>query len=134
METQFQHLTITQHNELLKLWHKFKELFDGILGNWGTDPVYFGSKEDEKPIYLQSYPVQKVHDDIFKKGVERLVLLGILEVANDSEWVSPYFAQPKPKSERLSFLSDFRNLNKQLKRETYPMPKINDMLLKLYGF
>ena len=26
------------------------------------------------------------------------------------------------------------NLNKQLKRKSYPMPKINEMLLKLEGF
>ena len=32
------------------------------------------------------------------------------------------------------FLSDFRNLNKQLKCKTYPMPKINEMLLKLEGY
>ena len=60
---------------------------------------------------------------MFKKEVERLVLLGVLEVANYSEWGSPYFAQPKLKSNRVRFLSDFRNLNKQLKRKPYPMPK-----------
>ena len=31
-------------------------------------------------------------------------------------------------------VSDFRNLNKQPKRKTYPMPKINKMLLKLEYF
>ena len=31
-------------------------------------------------------------------------------------------------------LGDFRNLNKQLKRKPYTMPKINEMLLKLEGF
>ena len=31
-------------------------------------------------------------------------------------------------------ISDFISLNKQLKREPYPMPKINDMLLKLEDF
>ena len=71
---------------------------------------------------------------MFKKEVERLVLLRILEVSNDSEWGAPSFAQPKPKSNRVHFLSDFRNLNKQLNRKPYPMTKINEMLLKLEGF
>ena len=53
---------------------------------------------------------------MLKKGVERLVLLGVLEVANYSEWVAPSFAQPKPKSNQVRFLSDFINLNKQLNR------------------
>ena len=39
METQCQHLTMTQRNELLKLLQKFEELFDGILGTWKTDTV-----------------------------------------------------------------------------------------------
>ena len=71
---------------------------------------------------------------MFKKEVERLVLLGFLEVSNDSEWGSPFFAQHKPKSNRVSLLSGFRNLNKKLNQKPYPMPKINEMLLKLEVF
>ena len=55
-------------------------------------------------------------------------------VENDSEWGAPYFNKPKPKSNQVHFLSDFMNLNKKLKRKPYPMPKINDILLKLEGF
>ena len=43
------------------------------------------------------YPVPKVQKEMFKQEVEHLVVLGVLEVANDSEWVAPYFAKPKPK-------------------------------------
>ena len=32
------------------------------------------------------------------------------------------------------FIIDFRKINKQLKRKPYPMPKINEMILKLEGF
>ena len=38
-----------------------------------------------------------------QKKVEHLVLLGVLEVANDSEWGASSFAQPKPKSNRVLF-------------------------------
>ena len=44
METQYQHLTMTQRNDLLKLLEKFKELFNGTLGTWKTDPVDFDLK------------------------------------------------------------------------------------------
>ena len=47
--------------------------------------------------------------------VERLVLLRALKRANDSEWGVPYFAQPKPNTNQVHFLGNFRNLNKQLK-------------------
>ena len=75
-----------------------------------------------------------LHEEMLKKEVERLVLLGVLDAANDSEWGSPSFAQPKPKSNRVCLLSDFININKQLKRKPYPMQSINAMLLKLEGF
>ena len=53
---------MTQRNEVLKLLQKFKEMFDGTLGTWKTDPVHFRLKEDAKPICLRPYPVPKVHE------------------------------------------------------------------------
>ena len=72
-----------------------------------------------KPICSRLYPVTKVHEEMFKKEFERLLLLGLLELANDSEWGPPSFSQPKPKSDRVSFLSNFRNLNKKPEQELY---------------
>ena len=67
------------------------------------------------------------------KEVKTLVNLGVLEEANDSEWGAPSFSQPKAKTYRVGFLSDFRSLNRQLKRKPYPMPKIREMLLNIEG-
>ena len=66
MENQCQHLKMTQSNELLKLLQKFEELFDGTLGRWKIDPVDFELKKYLKPIFLQPYPVAKVHEEMFK--------------------------------------------------------------------
>ena len=84
MENQSQHLTMTQRNELLKLLQIFEELLDGKLGTWKTDSVYYKIKEDVKSISSQTYPVPKVHEEIFQKGAECLFLLVIIKVANDS--------------------------------------------------
>ena len=62
MENQFQRLTKTQRNELLKLLQIFEELFDGTLGTQKTYPVVFKLKQDSKPIFSQPYPVPKVHE------------------------------------------------------------------------
>ena len=80
------------------------------------------------------YSVPRVHKDMFRKEVKRLVGIGVIKEANESKWVANYFDQPKPKTDRVRFLSDFRNLNRQLKRKPYPMPKIREMLLNLEGF
>ena len=112
---------------MIKLLQIFEYCFNGTLGTWKTDPVDFELKEDSKPILPQPYPVPKLHKEMLKKEVERLVLLWILKLANYSEWGAPYFAQPKPKTNWVHFLSDFRNLNKQLKWKLHPMSKINEM-------
>ena len=66
---------------------------------------------------------------MFRKEVNRLVLLGLIVEANDSEWGAPSFAQPNTKTDSIRFLSDFHNLNRQLKRKPYPVTKIREMLL-----
>ena len=102
--------------------------------SWKMDPVDFKLKEDAKRIFLWPNPVPKVYEEILKKEVELVVILGVLELANYSKWGAPSFAQPNPKSNWVSFLNDFRNPNKQLNQEPYPMPKNNEVLLKLYVF
>ena len=49
------------------------------------------------PVCSWPYLILKVHEEIFKKEVEQLVLLGVLELVINSEWGAPSFAQPKPK-------------------------------------
>ena len=58
-------------------------MFDGTLRKWNIDLVEFELIEDENPICLRLYPVPKAHKENLKEEVERLVLLAILEVAND---------------------------------------------------
>ena len=96
METQCQHLTITQCNELLELLHKFGEFFNGKIGTCKKDSLNFRFKEDSNPVCSQPYPVKKVHAKMIKTEVVLLVLLEVPEVANDSEWGDPSFVQPKP--------------------------------------
>ena len=92
MESQCQHLTRAKHNKFMKLLQILEEFFDGTLSTWKTDPVDFKLKQDVNKICLQPYTVPKVQEEIFKNEVERLVLLGFLEVANDPEWGDPPFA------------------------------------------
>ena len=70
---------------------------------------------------------------MFKNEFELPVILVFLLGAKDSERGAPYFTQTKPKINRVCFLSDFRSLNKQLKRKLYTMTNTNEMLLKLEG-
>ena len=60
VETQCQHLTMTQRNELLELLHKFEVLFNETLGTWKIDLVDLKLKEDVNLIFMRPYPVPKV--------------------------------------------------------------------------
>ena len=99
-----------------------------MLVTWNITPINLELKEKANPVCSRPYPVTKVHKSLFIKEVKRLTIFGVLKEANDSEWGAPYFAQTKGKTNRVIFLSDFRSLNRQLKRMPYPMPKIREML------
>ena len=58
---------------------------------------------------------------------------GVLEFQPASEWASPSFIIPK-KDNTVCFLNDFREVNKQLVRKPFPIPKIITVLQELEGF
>ena len=93
------------------------------------DLVYFKLKYYDKPACLSQYPVQKSHKEMFHKE-EELFSTGI-PWKGKLLWIGEkMFEQPKLISKQAHILSGFRNLNKQLNLKQYPMPKINEMLLK----
>ena len=68
---------------------KYEDIFDSTLGTWNTNLVYLELRDYAKPVCSQPYPVPRVHEAMFRKEVERLVNLGVLEEANNSEWRAP---------------------------------------------
>ena len=134
MSEQCQHLNAAENFRLLILLRKSEYPFSGTLGTWNTNLVDLELKDDKNPVCSRSYPVPRLHEAMFKKNVERLVSLGVLEETNDSKGGTPSFVQTKTKTNCVRFLSDFRNFNRQLKRKTSPMPEIYEMILILEGF
>ncbi len=56
-------------NLLLALLLKFKELFDGMLGDWKLLPVFFELKEDAKLYHGRPYPIPKIHKATLMKEI-----------------------------------------------------------------
>ena len=132
-----EHLTSQQREQLLKLLRQYEDLFDGTLGEWNTQPVDFDLLPDAKPYHGKPFPVPKVHLDTLKKELGRLCNLSVLrkisETDDSREWAAQTFIIPK-KNGTVRFVSDFRKLNRWLKRSPYPIPVIKDILLQLEGF
>jgi hypothetical protein len=112
---------------------KYKDLFDGTLGKWTGSPYDIELKEGAQPYHAKPFPIPRVHVDTLRVEVERLCKLGVLKRVNHSEWGAPTFVIPK-KDKTVRFISDFRQLNQRIKRKPYPIPNIQDVLLKLEGF
>ena len=82
---------------------KFEDFFNVTLGTWNTKPVYLKLKDDSKPVLSYPYPVPRVHADMFRKEVDTLVNLGILEPANELEWGASSFAKKKLEKNEYNF-------------------------------
>ena len=133
VEETCEHIDESERQELLELLQKYEEMFDGTLGDWKTEPVHFELKEGAKPFRGRPCPVPHIHKETLSKEVDRMVELGILKWEGESEWASPSFIIPKL-NQTVRFISDFWELNKQLKRKPWPQPKIMETLQELEGF
>jgi hypothetical protein len=67
------------------------------------------------------------------KEIDHLILIGLLKWRPSSKWALPSFIILK-KDHTVHTISDFRELNKQIVRKPYPIPKISTTLQELEGF
>ena len=122
-----------QQKQLKRLLTDNESLFDGTLGQWTGEPYETQLKDNVEPYHAKPFPVPHAYKATLKTKVERLEKMGFLKKVNRSKWAAPSFIIPK-KDKPVQFINDFRELNKRIRRMPYPMPKTQDMLLKLEGF
>lgn len=127
------HSNVEHQQKLYKLLKKYEILFDGTLGTLKDHAYNVELKKGVKPYHAKPYPIPKCYEDTFKMEVNRLVQLGVLKKVNRSRWTAPTFLIPKA-DKTVRFISDFRELNKRIQRKPFPLPKIQDLLMKLEGF
>ena len=128
-----EHLSVSERSDLFNLLQRHEELFDGSLGHWTGDPYHIELKPDAKPYHGRPYSVPKAYERTLKVELDRLVKIGVLKKVNRSEWAFPSFIIPK-KDHTVRFINDLRELNKRIRRVPFPLPKIQDLLLKMEGF
>jgi hypothetical protein len=126
------HLAVEEQSHLHEALTEYSDLFHRTLGKWNMGAYDIELRPEATPYHDQVFPIPKAYTDTLKVEVEQLVEAGVLKQVNRSEWAAPTFILKKDRSVR--FISNFRELNKRIRRKPFPIPKIQDMLLKLEGF
>jgi hypothetical protein len=127
------HLDSQKQNDLTEILSHYKQLFNGKLGCFKGPKVHLELIADAKPFHYRPYPVPERNKRVFKLELERLVTIGVLSRTGPAEYLSPTFVIPK-KDGRVRWVSDFRALNKIIRRKVYTLPKIQDILRKRNGY
>ncbi len=105
-----------KQSQLLMLLHKYETYFS--LGHWNAKPVNLEFQQDAIPYLAQPFPIPHLHEETMHNEIECLCRLGVLEKCYDSEWGAPTFIIPKKNG---TVISDFQQLNKQLKCKPFPI-------------
>jgi hypothetical protein len=92
------HLSPLHCNLLLALLLKFKELFDGTIGDWRLPPVSFELKKVAKLYHGRPYPIPMICKATLMKEIDRLILIGVLKWQPLSKWALPFFSEEEPHS------------------------------------
>jgi hypothetical protein len=91
--------------------------------------------QDRKRLrYQRPYLIPQVNCTTFKQELDCLVTIGVLQKEEGlSTHAAPIFLVPKHDG-TVRWVSDFRELNKIIRRWIFPLPKINEILCKRKGY
>lgn len=81
---------------------------------------------EHPPVKQKYYPIPFHHREYVRKEIDDMLRMGIIEKSN-SAWNSPILLVPKANGE-LRMCLDSRKLNSLTKVDTYPMPRVQEIL------
>ena len=122
-----------QQQQLYQMLQKFQNLFDSQLKTFKGPPVHLQLIENPMPVRRRPHSVPTSHLTVFKAELQRLLQIGVIEKAARSEWIAGTFIVPK-KDGRVRWITDFRGLNKSLRRKVYPLRKISEIFQRHSGY
>ena len=120
-------------NKIYTLLKEYYSLFGGNIVTWHGKPYGIKLKSDAEPYHGRPFTVPRIYELTFKKELDRIEALNFIKKVNRSQWGAPTFLIPK-KDSTVRFIYEFRELNKRILQQPYPIPKIQDILLRLEGF
>ena len=83
------YLNSDEHFLIHRLWKKHENIGNDICTEYKIELL-----EETKPYHAKPFPIPKVHEEILKIEVNRLVSIGVLKHKNNYEWAAPTFIIP----------------------------------------
>jgi hypothetical protein len=127
------HLTSEERDQLHSVLLDFQDLFKGQKGNYNGEPITPELLPGSKPFYAKPFSIPKAYQQETCNEIARLESIGLLTKVPAAEWAAPTFIIPKT-DQTVRVITDFRGLNKCLKCNPFPMPKIPDIFQGMEKF
>ncbi|XP_028172425.1 uncharacterized protein K02A2.6-like isoform X2 [Ostrinia furnacalis] len=113
---------------------RYKELFDGGLGCFNGGRATLRIREGAAPVFCRARPLPYALRARVDAELDAMLRAGVIEPVDCSDWATPLVIVHKPDG-ALRICADYKvTLNKVLKVDKYPVPKIDDLLTKLSGY
>ena len=90
-------------------------------------------KPDVKPIKQRPYKLNPKYKDKVKVELDKMVVVGIIEPIEESEWVSPMVVQEKRTQGEIRICVDLRKLNDACLHDPFPTPFTDEVLDNVGG-
>ena len=121
------HLSGPEKQELIDLVLEFRDVFANSATNIGTSMLYSHEivMKDDRIINLPARRIPAILFDKVKEMLTELAEAGVIE-PSDSQYNSPLMCVPKPHG-GYRLVLDLRKINENTRKETYPLPVIDEL-------
>lgn len=112
---------------------RYFNVFADGLGKFTGGTVGFRLRGDVQPMFLRARPLAYALREPVEKAIDQMVKDGILTPVSTSDWATPIVPVMK-KDGTIRICADFKvTLNKFLEVDRFPLPRVEDLLIKLQG-
>ncbi|XP_050358337.1 uncharacterized protein K02A2.6-like [Nymphalis io] len=112
---------------------RYCEVFSDGLGRFNGGTVGFRLRPDAKPVFMRARPLAYALREPVERALDQLVRDGVITPVTTSDWATPIVPVMK-KDGTIRVCGDFKlTLNKCLEVDRFPLPRVEDLLVKLHG-
>ena len=90
-------------------------------------------KEGAKLVKQRPYRLNPCYKEKVKQELDKMIASGIIEVVEESEWISPMVIQDKKVKGEMRICEDLRKMNDASVHDPFPTPFIDEVLDNVGG-